>query len=1136
MKSNRFKLALVWVTLAATLVSGAETPTQRDARMGWWREARFGLFIHWDMSSIAGTEISWSRKAPRPLDIGDAPAGYVADPVYDQLYRQFNPQRFNAAEWVGLAKKAGMKYVVFTAKHHGGFCLWDTRFTDYSIMHTPFKRDVVKELSEACHAAGLRFGLYYSQRDWHHPDYGIGDNAKYQQYLKAQLTELLTQYGKVDVMWFDSFGKGDSLQYWHADEILALVKQLQPEILVNDRSGYFGQKVESLAGDFDTPEQRLGEFQNTRAWESCMCLVNAPDGGWSYRPDGQVKSFSDCLHTLLGCATGDGNLLLDVGPDATGVIPADQARRLVEMGEWLAKYGESIYGTRGGPWKPTKAIASTRQGNTIYLHVYKWDGDHVTLPDIPRKVTAARLLAGGPAQVRQAEGELVVRVPQSAHEPLDTVIRLELDGSAMDLPVLTIAALPARSGKTILNTFDYDGVTLDGGRLRQQVEEVRAYYLRVPNDDLLKPYRQRAGKPAPGADLKGVYIGHGIFGQFLSGLARLYAATGDPACKGKAQALMEGWAECIEPDGYALQAKPIDLAPYHFEKLVGGLVDMIVYGGDPRAATHLGRIIGWAETNVAGVEQQINTTNANWYVRNGEWYTLSENLYRAFQATGDPRCRRLAERFEYTDFWNLIAKRANVFDRPGWGGWYHAYSHVNSFCGAGPAYLVKGDEHYLDVLKAAFDFIQEQEAYATGGFGPNETLMPRAALPGTLTSTGNHFETQCGSWAGFKLTKYLMTCTGNARYGDWTERLLLNGVGASIPMDAEGRVFYYSDYNLGGAAKRLIPDGWPCCSGTRVELTADYQDLIYLHDEDSLYVAQFAPATVAWRCQGERVVVTQRTRFPEEEATELTVAVARPQEFGLAVRVPSWLAKTLTASVNDKPVAVKLGTDNWARIHRKWSNGDRLRIELPMAFHLSRIDPKNEYPAAIMRGPVVLAVRSADGNPSRQIEYGRLNETLKPVPGQPLNYRTGKDEALLVRPFYQFAAGEPYFMYLDPVQNFTRRSWEGYRFSAGWTDFNQWQTASSPGASVEHTFEGTGVRIHGFHYDDGARGQVEIDGKVVGVLDEYGPNRGEPAQWDFTGLSPGTHNLKVIVLAESNPKSKGRFLNLAWIEALSGGP
>ncbi len=683
----------------------------------------------------------------------------------------------------------------------------------------------------------------------------------------------------------------------------------------------------------------------------------------------------------------------------------------------------------------------------------------------------------------------------------------------------------------MLKPFDYQGVTLDGGRLRQQVEEVRAYYLRIPNDDLLRPYRLRAGKPASGVDLKGVYVGHGTFGQHLSGLARLYAATGDPACKEKALALMQGWAECMEADGYALQAKPIDLAAYHFEKLVGGLVDVLLYCHDQRAATYLGRLIGWGEKNLAGIEKHINDAE-NWYGVNGEWYTLSENLYRAYQATGDVRARRLAEELEYTDFWNLIAAKADVFDRPQWHGWYHAYSHINSFCGAGPAYLVKGDQHYLDVLKAAYDFIQDQEAFATGGFGPNETLMRRRDVADTLTHTDNHFETQCGSWAGFKLTKYLLTCTGDARYGDWAERLLLNGVGASIPMDPEGRVFYYSSYHLGGATKKLIPDGWPCCSGTRIQLTADYHDLIYLHDDASLYVVQFAPATVEWRLKGARVTIAQRTRFPEEEATELTVSVARPREFGIAVRVPGWLAKPMSATVNGKPVALTVGADHWARVRRTWANGDRLRVELPMAFSLSRIDPAKKHPAAILRGPVVLAVRPADGNPSSQIDTAHLAQALKPVPGQPLNYRAGKDDALLVRPFYQFAAGEPYFMYLDPERNCVRRSWEGYRFAGSWTDYNDWQTTTSPGATVERSFEGTGVRIHGFHYDDAGRAQVEIDGKVVGIIDEYAPIRGEAAHWDFTGLHAGPHTVKLTVLEQSNPQSKGRFVNMARIEAL----
>lgn len=175
-------------------------------RMQWWREARFGMFIHWDMSSLAGTEISWSRKGSKPLDIYGEPPGVVEDPVYDHLYEKFNPTHFDAEAWASLAQKAGMRYVVFTAKHHGGFSMFHSKFSNYTIEQAPFRRDVVAELSKACHRHGLRFGIYYSPRDWHHPDYGVGDNAKYHAYLMGQLKELLTNYGTVDVMWFDSYG------------------------------------------------------------------------------------------------------------------------------------------------------------------------------------------------------------------------------------------------------------------------------------------------------------------------------------------------------------------------------------------------------------------------------------------------------------------------------------------------------------------------------------------------------------------------------------------------------------------------------------------------------------------------------------------------------------------------------------------------------------------------------------------------------------------------------------------------------------------------------------------------------------------------------------------------------------------
>ncbi len=423
-----------------------ETPAQREARTAWWREARYGMFIHWDMSSMAGTEISWSRKGSKPLDNHGDPAGYIEDPAYDNLYKNFNPTNYDAKAWVKLAKAAGMKYLVFTAKHHGGFCMWDTKFTDYSIRNTPFKRDVLKELADACHAEGLRFGIYYSPRDWHHPDYGIGDNSKYVAYMDGQMRELLTNYGTVDVLWFDSYGKGDALNFWRIPETWALIKSLQPQVVINNRLAALRatNNPPLSRGDYNTPEQKLGIYQDTRLWESCMTIVDVRGGGWSYRPDGKVKPFGETVRMLVSCATGDGNLLLDVGPDATGVIPADQSDCLLKVGEWLKQNGESVYGTRGGPFKPGAYGGTTRRDKTIYVHVFNWpESGPLKLPNVAAKLVGARLLAGGKGDAAQTESGLEISVPEISRQKAVTVIALEFDSDVMKFPAAVTAPLAA---------------------------------------------------------------------------------------------------------------------------------------------------------------------------------------------------------------------------------------------------------------------------------------------------------------------------------------------------------------------------------------------------------------------------------------------------------------------------------------------------------------------------------------------------------------------------------------------------------------------------------------------------------------------------------------------------------------------
>ena len=393
-------------------------------RLEAWRGMRFGMFVHWGPVSLKGTEIGWSRGAQVP------------QPEYDQLYTRFNPTNFDAAAWVGTAREAGMRYLVFTTKHHDGFCMWDTKQTDFNIMKSPFGRDVVKELAGACRGQGIAFGTYHSVCDWHHPDFPLTSPGgqvrraapnldRYEQYLRAEVKELITGYGPLEIMWFDvpqefDVIRGLALEKW--------TRSLQPDIIINNRSG--------AAGDYDTPEQQVGTYQDNRPWETCMTICEQ----WAWKPNDAMKSLERCLQTLVLCAGGDGNLLFNVGPTPDGVIEPRQVARLKEMGAWLAHNGESIYGTRGGPFMPAKNVASTRRGNSIYVHVLRWGGDAIELPAIARKVIAATVLGGGKASARQEGDKLLVTVPAEARQPTDTIVKLDLDGSAMDLPAVKLSS------------------------------------------------------------------------------------------------------------------------------------------------------------------------------------------------------------------------------------------------------------------------------------------------------------------------------------------------------------------------------------------------------------------------------------------------------------------------------------------------------------------------------------------------------------------------------------------------------------------------------------------------------------------------------------------------------------------------
>jgi DUF1680 family protein len=671
-------------------------------------------------------------------------------------------------------------------------------------------------------------------------------------------------------------------------------------------------------------------------------------------------------------------------------------------------------------------------------------------------------------------------------------------------------------------------VTLDDGLLRRQLDTVKEYYLRIPNDDLLKGFRSRAGKRSPGEVLEGWYrddIFH-VFGQILSGLSRLYAATGDPACRAKTWALVEGWQECIADDGFFYFTREPKANAYIYDKMVGGLVDAYLFTGDLNAKKALGIITGWAERNLNRARPYGSDPN--------EWYTLSENLYRAYLATGEERYRDFAKVWEYTEYWGLYADKSDIHGtRPGgppFGG-YHAYSHVNTLGGAGAAYLITGEKHYLATLVNAYDYLQKKACFATGGYGPDEVLSAPPDRRSRLKNSHNTFETQCGSWAGFKLAKYLMRFTGQSKYGNWIERLAYNGIAASIPMTARGNVFYYSDYNPGGGRKVNHDTPWTCCTGTRPIAVSELQDLIYFQDPEGIYVNLYTPSTVKLRRRDSDVTITQRTHFPESDYSDFRVAASKPLYLKIAFRAPDWLAAPLKLSVNGKPLALKPDGRGWVAVDRLWKNHDSVRVTLPAKLRAEKLDPDLPFPFALARGPVVLAARSAKPLSDSTVRSLAEPKGLMAMRGEALTYRLESDNDVIFRPFYAFKEGERYFLYLDPDARLHVPAGDA-KIAGSWQGGSSFRFTNAVGASATVTFEGAGVRWLGGKYDDAGRAEVKIDGKVVATVDQYGPGRNLPFDWRIDGLAPGTHTLQITVLPGKSSESKDRFINFAGFEII----
>ncbi len=383
----------------------------RERRMQWWHQARFGMFIHWGLYSVRGRH-EWVMEN-EGIPVGE----------YEALARRFHPKPNAARDWARLAKAAGMKYMVMTTKHHEGFCHFATSTTDYCAPRQGPGRDLVKEYVEAARAEGLRIGFYYSLMDWHHPDGARceKDEAARQRfvpYIHTHIRELLSNYGKIDVLWYDVHWPLDKTG-WESEKMNQMVFQLQPGIIVNNRN--------DLPGDFSTPEQQIrAETDVERAWESCMTLNDS----WGYHiADDNWKPARTVIRNLISCSRDGGNYLLNIGPTPDGSVPKPSADILAEVGQWLQRNGDTIYDSDRCQPRRSNYASFTRKGNTLYLHVHYWPGADVEVGGLLTKVKAARLHASK-QEVKFEQDPYRVRLtglPEKAPDHPVTTIALDCE-------------------------------------------------------------------------------------------------------------------------------------------------------------------------------------------------------------------------------------------------------------------------------------------------------------------------------------------------------------------------------------------------------------------------------------------------------------------------------------------------------------------------------------------------------------------------------------------------------------------------------------------------------------------------------------------------------------------------------------
>lgn len=428
-------LALAVCSIAPLFAQPSRPPLPPAERLEWFQQDKFGIFIHWGVYSAIGRH-EWSRHMFQ-----------IPQAEYDRWIPKFNPVRFDAGSWVDLASNAGARYMVITSKHHDGFSIYRSRVSDYDIELTPYAGDPLKMLADAAKKRNMRLGFYHSIMDWHHPDYRPrrsweypkdykegGNNRRYVEFMKAQLRELLENYGDVAMIWFDGEWEKTLVETQSEDEIYDFIRGLQPNALINDR--LYGRRPGNKA-DFGTPEQYVpatglkDPSGKPILWEACVTINN---DSWGYNKyETEFKTERDLIRMLIEVVSKGGNLLLNIGPKPDGTIPDEFVTRLNAMGRWMKTNGESIYGTTASPFERMGFFGrATTRGNKLYLHVFQWPGNGVLrVPGLRNLVHSARLLADpGRAIPAERDGDdILLRLPGEAPDGIATVIALQLDGS-----------------------------------------------------------------------------------------------------------------------------------------------------------------------------------------------------------------------------------------------------------------------------------------------------------------------------------------------------------------------------------------------------------------------------------------------------------------------------------------------------------------------------------------------------------------------------------------------------------------------------------------------------------------------------------------------------------------------------------